>query len=180
MKAKWVVLACLAAAVALAGSVGAQAPVARTSIEAAERGLNHEIAALWPQDPFLLLGPARGVYLTGYGTVFTAEVDLAPSPGISPFHQTITPQDVATHRKMMLERLPRLKTQMQQMLAGVAASLDTQPMAENVVLAVTLTKHPWETRDGIPSQIVMTGERAKLLEGQRSGQIAAAVKEQEF
>jgi hypothetical protein len=179
VKPAWIVLACLAAS-AMAGSVGAQAPVARASVEAAERGLNHEIAALWPQDPFLLLGPARGVYLTGYGTVFTVEVDLAPSPGISPFHQTITPQDVATHRKMMFERLPALKTQMQRMLAGLAASLDAQPMTENVVLAVTLTKHPWETRDGIPSQIVMTGERGKLMEGQRSGQIAAAVKEQEF
>jgi hypothetical protein len=180
MKSKWVLLAALATTVALAASVGAEGPVARTSIEAAERGLNHDLAALWPQDPFLLLGTARGVYLSGYGTVFTAEVDLAPSPGISPFHQTVTPQDVATHRKMMLERLPKLKTEMQRMLAGVAASLDTQPMAENVVLAVTLTRHPWETRDGIPSQIVMTGERGKLVEGQRSGQLAAAVKEQEF
>ncbi len=182
MRAKWVgvVLVGLGAAALLAGASETPSPGLRIGIEAAERGLNREIAGLWPQDPFVLLGTARGVYLTGYGMVFTAEVDLSPAPGISPFHQSITPQDVATHRKRMLERLPKLKTEMQQMLAGVAASLDSEPMAENVVLAVTLTRHPWETRDGIPSQIVMTGERDKLVEAQRSGQIAAAVKEQEF
>jgi hypothetical protein len=154
--------------------------VSRASIEATERNLNREITGLWPEDPFLLLGTARGLYLTGYGAVFTAEVDLAPGPSISPFHQTMTPQNIADHKKKMLERLPKLNLEMAKMLAGAAASLDTVPAAEKVTLGITLTPHAWEDRAGIPSQIVLTGDKARLVEAQRAGQLAPAITEQEF
>ncbi len=173
-------LAGLCAVSLVSGATAALAALSRSSLEAAERGLNREISALWPQDPFLLLGTARGVYLAGYGAVFTAEVDLAPAPGISPFHQSMTAQDVASHKKTLLERLPKLKKEMARMLVGVASSLDTVPATENVVLGITLTPHAWENRDGIPSQIVMSGERGQLVDAQRTGRMDAAVKETEF
>lgn len=181
MRASCIALALAAVAVSVIPAGNAEpGRVSRSSIEATERNLNREIAGLWPEDPFLLLGTARGLYLTGYGAVFSAEVDLAPGPSISPFHQTMTPQNIADHRKKMLDRLPRLKQEMAKMLAGAAASLDTVPAGEKVTLGITLTPHAWEDRTGIPSQIVLTGERGRLVEAQRTGQLAPAITEQEF
>ncbi len=39
---------------------------------------------------FDLLGTTRGVYLEGYGVVFSAELDLIVTPNLNPFHQSFT------------------------------------------------------------------------------------------
>ena len=48
-----------------------------------EKSLDNRIARLWQDNPFVLLGPTRGVYLDGYGAVFTAEVNLVAGPGVA-------------------------------------------------------------------------------------------------
>ncbi|HVT93671.1 MAG TPA: hypothetical protein VHD76_12555 [Bryobacteraceae bacterium] len=154
--------------------------VSRAEISASERALNSRLSNLWPGDPYLLLGTTRGVYLDGYGAVFTAEIDLAPGPSLNPFHQFMTKQNVADNHKKMAERLPRLKTAMADMLASTASSLDTVPAGEKVVLGVTLTQYPWQDRTGIPSQVVMTGEKGKLIDAKRAGALEHAVTVEEF
>ncbi len=173
--------AILAAFVAL--SQGGQTPtprVGRASIEAMERSFNRQLSGLWAQDPFVLLGTTRGIYLEGYGAVFTAEVDLAPGPNLNPFHQAMNKENIAERRKRMLERLPKLKLAMATMLGGAASSLDTVPGGERLVLGVTLTQYPWEDRAGIPSQVVLSGVRSRLLEAQRAGALQPAIEVREF
>ena len=45
-----------------------------------EKSLDERISKLWDDNPYLLLGTTRGVYLEGYGAVFTAEVNLVVEP----------------------------------------------------------------------------------------------------
>lgn len=156
--------------------------VSRASISAVEQNLDKRVSRLWTDDPFLLLGNARGVYLEGYGAVFTAEVNLVTAPGISPFHQQMTKQEIANHRQKKLERLPQLKTAMREMLVSTAASLDNVPSEEHIVLGITLARYPWEDGNDVPSQIVMLGQRGKLSEMKRTGGPAPAsvIEERDF
>lgn len=117
-------------------------------------------------DPFLLLGMTRGVYVEGTGIVYSAEVNLAPIPGISPFHPEMTRQDWARVKQKKLQRLPALKSAMKQMLMDSAASLDGIPNEEQVVLGVTITSHPKEDSTGVPGQIVMQAGKKALLDVQ--------------
>lgn len=157
-----------------------KAKVSRASMAARERSLDSQLSALWPEDPYVLLGTARGVYLDGYGAVFTAEIDLAPGPSLNPFHQRMTQENVVENHRKMAERLPKLKLAMQTMLASTAASLDNVPPDEKVVLGVTLTQYPWQDRAGIPSQIVMLGGKKNLIDASRSGNLASAVTVEDF
>lgn len=154
--------------------------VGRAAIDAMERSFSRQLSALWSQDPFVLLGTTRGIYLEGYGAVFTAEVDLAPGPTLNPFHQAMNKENIAERRKRMLERLPKLKLAMATMLGGAASSLDTVPANERLVLGVTLTQYPWEDRAGIPSQVVLSGVKSRLLDAQRAGSLQPAIEEREF
>ncbi len=89
-------------------------------------------------------------------------------------------ENIAERRKRMLERLPKLKLAMTNMLGGAASSLDTVPGGERLVLGVTLTQYPWEDRAGIPSQVVLSGVRSRLLEAQRAGALQPAIEVREF
>src|ERR1022692_1316563 len=54
--------------------------VGRNMIAAAEKNLDDRFTRLWDDNPFVVLGPTRGVYLENYGAVFTAEVNLVAGP----------------------------------------------------------------------------------------------------
>jgi hypothetical protein len=69
-----------------------------------------------------MLGPTRGVYLEGYGAVFTAEVNLVAGPQIGILTPSMTKQDYAQHRQKKLARIPELKKAMAKALADTAAS----------------------------------------------------------
>jgi hypothetical protein len=139
------------------------AKVSRTSVVAMEESLDKQLGALFPEDPVMLVGVTQGAYIAGYGIVFTGELNLAPSAGISPFHQTISKEEVARIHSKEVDRIPKLKLAMQQMLASSAASLDAVPADEQVALAISLFHFHWENLAGIPSQIVMHAPKKALL-----------------
>jgi hypothetical protein len=147
-----------------------------------EKSLNERVARLWDDNPFLLLGPTRGVYLDGYGAVFTAEVNLVASPGITPFHPTFTKVEVDRHRARKIERLPTLKTALREALLACASSLDTVPPDEQIVIVAFLTRYPWEDAAGIPTQLTVQAPKKKLLDAQRAGgaSLEAAVRITEY
>src|SRR6202030_4506506 len=96
-----------------ASAIASDAPrVPRTTLAAAEKSLDNRFAGLWSDNPFIMLGPTRGVYLAGYGAVFTAEVDLVAGPQIGILMQSPTKQSIAQHRQKKLDRLPELKKTM--------------------------------------------------------------------
>jgi hypothetical protein len=141
----------------------AHARVGRAALATVEKSFDGRFARAFTPDSFELLGPTRGVYLEGYGAVFSAELNLIMSPNISPFHQSFTKIEIARVHDRKVQRLPLLKQQMREMLVASAVSLENLPPSEQVVLAVSLFHYSWEDYSGLPSQIVMQAERQKLL-----------------
>ncbi len=152
----------LGAAVWAAAAAG-QPRIKWASIAALEKTFDTRLKRASVVEPLDLLGTTRGIYLPGYGVVFTSEVDLIISPNISPFHQSFTKQEIARIRARKLERLPLLKQNMREMLIASAAALEAVPPAEQIVVGVSLFHFSWEDTTGLPSQIVMLGQRQKLL-----------------
>lgn len=139
------------------------APVNHSLIAAVEVSMNKRVEALFPGEQYLLLGHTHGVYLDGYGCVFTTRINLAEGPGLSPFRQSL-PESARTalHKKKM-ERLPVLRTAMREMLISAAGVMDPLPASEKLVLSVSLLHMPHEDTTGLPTQIVMQADRHTLL-----------------
>ena len=158
--------------------------VGRASVTAMEESLDKQFASMFPEDPLMLIGVTHGAYITGYGVVFTGEVNLAPAAGITPFHQTISREEIARVHQKDMDRVPKLKERMREMLVSSAASLDTVPADEQIALAISLFHFHWENLSGIPSQIVMHAAK-KTLVAVHSGRsdpsvLASAVSVEEF
>jgi hypothetical protein len=135
----------------------------RAALTAMETSFDQRIARL-ADDPYLLVGSTRGVYLEGYGAVFSAEVSLSNGLLPSPFRPAITKEDIARVHATKLERLPALRQSMRDMLLSAAASLDEVPPNEQIAIAVSMLYSPQEDRSGLPGQILMQGEKSRLLE----------------
>jgi len=164
MKRATLAIVLVAAAVA---ALAAVPRVSRAALEAMEISFDKRVRTISADFPFELLGNTRGVYLEGYGAVFTAEVNLSQSTNLSPFQLTIPKEYVAKLHARKLERVPVLKKQMKEAMLAMAASLDGVPANERVVLGVTLFYYTkWEDMSGLPSQIVMQADRQKLVDVQ--------------
>jgi hypothetical protein len=136
-------------------------------IRAMEQGFDRRILTANTEAPFDLLGTTRGVYLNGYGAVFTAELSLLTTSNLSPFLQKFPKEYVAKVHAQKRQRLPLLKQTMREAMLAMASSLDDVPENENIVLGVSLfyfTK--WEDTTGLPSEIVMQAQRQKLVDVQ--------------
>jgi hypothetical protein len=139
--------------------------VSRASIASMEKTFDRRLEGWNVDEPVMLLGTTRGVYLEGYGVVFTAEMNLLPGGTMSPFQPTIKKEQVDRVHQKKLGRLPQLREQMKAMLVASAQSLDTVPMNEQIVVGVTLFYfHSWEDVSGMPAQIVMQAQRRLLLD----------------
>jgi hypothetical protein len=156
MKRAWIALTL---AVTLLGAPGFK----RAALIAMEKSFDKRIAGI-ADDPYILVGYTRGVYLENYGAVFTAEVNLAIGPAQSPFRPVITKEDMARIRAKKLDRLPLLRESMRQTLLDAASSLDEVPAGEQIVVGVSLLYRPDEDATGMPGQILMQGERGKLID----------------
>ncbi|MGH9660122.1 MAG: hypothetical protein ACRD96_16355 [Bryobacteraceae bacterium] len=162
-------------AVALAGADRPR--VSRASIVSVEKNFDQRIRR---DDPYLLIGHTRGVYLEGYGVVLTSEANLS-GMRFGPFGQPSSPEDIEKMRARKLQRLPQLRASMREMLLAAAVSLDEVPAAEQVAYGISLLYGPGEDHAGLPSQILMHGQRARLMDA-KLGRAAAdsVIKVQEF
>jgi hypothetical protein len=143
--------------------------VSRTSLISTEESLDNRFRQSFSDNPYALPGPTRGVYLEGYGVVFTSEVNLVAGPAIHMFHPTATPEEIAAHHAAKLKRLPEFRRALQAALINAAASLDSVPDEEQVVVVGMLAKYPWEDLSGLPRQILVQGQKKKLVEARKSG-----------
>jgi hypothetical protein len=116
-------------------------------------------------DPVDLLGATRGLYLDGYGAVFTTELSLIVTPTINPFRQQITKEEAAGVHQRKLARLPLLKQAMAEMMKNSAMTLIQIPDSQQIVLAVRLLYLPYEDSTGLPAQVLMVGTRREILNG---------------
>ena len=166
-----VLLAMTAAGSASAAAAGDTPRVARNTIVIAEKNLDNRFTRLWPDNQFAVLGLTRGVYLEGYGVVFTTEVNLVTAPVLGIVPIAVTKDGIAQHKKMKRERIPELKRALQQALVEMAASKEMSALApdEQIVLVAFLSHYPWEDLDGLPAEIMMQGSKKKLMEAQHTG-----------
>ncbi|HUA84546.1 MAG TPA: hypothetical protein VMB85_11845 [Bryobacteraceae bacterium] len=162
----------LLAAMAFAAATAPR--VSRTALRAMEKSLDEQISRLWPDVPYLLIGPTRGVYLEGYGAVFTAEVNLVPNPS-SLMAPVVSKADIARLHQLKLERIPLLKKALREALVSTAASLDTVPATEQVTIVALLDHYAWEDLSGLPSQVMVQAVKGKLLDAQRTGNVESVI-----
>ena len=130
-----------------------------------EAQLDSKIYAAAGNDPMLLLGQARALYLLGYGAVVTQEVSLVNTPTVSPFRGPITPKEVVQVHQKKIERLPLIKQVMRDMWTATASALNMVPNNEQIVIAVRMLYKPWEDTKGLPGQLVLRGSRGAGLTG---------------
>ena len=138
--------------------------IARGTFADLERRFDAALANLGvPNDPIDMLGSTRGVYLDGYGVVFTAELSLVISPTLNPFRQTITKEMATQVHQRKIDRLPALRKAMREMVRAAATSLIQVPDNQLVVVAVRLAYLNWEDTTGLPGQILMRADRKSAL-----------------
>jgi hypothetical protein len=168
-------------AIAIFGA-SAQTRVSRASIRHMEQSVDSKVAAIDQDEPGFLLGPTRGVYLDGYGVVFTAEVDLLPSAAPNPFRPAYSKQDILRLKGKKQARISLLKQKMRDTIIAAAGPLDNVPPDERIALAVTIPYFGWEDGAGLPRQIVMYAPRSLLLKGAKGDTLAVdnGLKVQEF
>jgi hypothetical protein len=169
------------AGVVLGVALCAATELNRASLRELERSTDAKFEGLMQEDPLAILGQTRGVYLAGYGVVFTTEVELAASAAPNPFRQPFSKQDIARLKEKKKLRISYMKESMRGLLISFATTLDAVPLKENVALAVTIPYFRWEDTSGMPRQILMVAPRQSLLEaktGKTNG--LATLKVQEF
>lgn len=169
-------LACLALAAvapALATEVSPKAAAIRNQVVEVERSIDRRFRDLRDAQPMTLLGAARGVYLDGYGAVFTIEVNLYPSAALSPFRQSYSEEEKRQLNVRKRQRLESLEEKAREILIEESAKLIGLPEGEKVALAVSLFHFAWEDLTGLPRQLVMAAARSVLAEA-RSGALEAA------
>jgi hypothetical protein len=103
------------------GKTGPELTVVKQNIQIFEGILTTVLAQNFP-DPFAVLEKPKGVYLEGFGTVFSFEIDIATVRPPNPFNPIRpTPEE---ERKAIAERLPKLKELMVKTLAEHADSME--------------------------------------------------------
>lgn len=122
-------------------------------------------------DPLFMLGATRGVYLEGYGIVFTSELGLVTPPALTPFHPAISAEDKARLRQKKLARLPQLRKLMRDLMVHSANTLGAVPMEEQIVYSMALSYTHWEDTTDLPRQVLMQAKRRTLVEYE-AGRIA--------
>jgi hypothetical protein len=107
-------------------------------------------------DPMELLGACSGVYLSGYGLVFTIPLSLVKPPEFSPFTSAYTPQKAEVVHKRKLAHLPALRKALSEMLIDGAKAFPALPPNEKIVVAARLFYLDYEDKTGLPNQMVVS------------------------
>jgi hypothetical protein len=163
MKTSTRVVSLLIVFAGLAATAITPARVTRPALRTMEKSLDARIGAIWADNPLALVGPTRGVYLDGFGAVFTAEVSLASS-GMSLMHVVLTDKDKAAVVKAKNERVPQLMNALEEALVASAASLDPLPGNEQVVIEVILDRYDWEDKPAYPAEMIVQATKQRLLD----------------
>jgi len=148
---------------AIAAGAAADTPrMGRAVIRSAEKLFEARLRPIWPDTPGALIGGVRGVYLDGYGAVFTAEMNTV-SENTSLIISALTPAAKENIHRTKVQRMPQLKSSLEQSLTDVGLTLDTIPMDEQIVLQVVLDRYEWEAPGGYPAELLFQTTRRKLM-----------------
>jgi hypothetical protein len=139
--------------------------VSLNSLRAVEMSINDKLRS-GINDPYDLLGTARGTYMEGYGALFTFELNLVlVSPlNLSPFKQSITEAEIATLRERKVKKVEALKESMRGLMLNASKTLPGLPSNERIVMEAFFFNYRWENSRGLPHRIVLTAEKQKLMD----------------
>lgn len=130
-----------------------------------EKELDKKISTVGGNQPVMLLGNARALYVEGFGVVVTQEISLVQTPFPSPFRPPITPQETAQTHRRKLDRLPLARQTVREMWTLAAMKLSTLPDNEQIVVAERLLYESWEDTKGLPGVILVRATRKDGLSG---------------
>ena len=154
--------AAVTAKAAGAAGTSTRSAVPTQNIGTLEKELDGRLAATGAttNDPCIVLGNTRGLAISGFGAVFTSEVELVLTPSLSPFTTSISPEQKAQIHKRKLAHIAPLQQTMRDMVLSLAASpilklADT----DQIVVSVRLIYRPWEDTKDLPGQLVMRLDR---------------------
>ena len=128
-----------------------------------EKNFDMRLEAMDSKDPLDILGGTRGLYVEGYGTVFTTELSLVVTPGITPFRQTIPEDLILKVHQRKLAHLPQLEDLMKDLIKVSALTLNPLPEDQKIMYAVRVRYLSYENTDGLPAQIVMTADKKSAI-----------------
>jgi hypothetical protein len=132
-----------------------------------ERGFDSKLNALGGGNEGIdLLGATRGVYVDGFGVVFTTEMGLLVTPTVTVFNKTITDATKARVHSAKVSRLPALRQAITDMTREIATNMGQVPDDQQVVVAVRLAYASWETTAGLPGLIMAKADRRSAMAGQ--------------
>jgi len=151
-------------ALASAALLGETVAPSRDEMAAVERSMYDKLLKFHVEAPADVLGLPRGIYVDGYGAVFTAELSPLMSPGISPFRPVMTKEQIAKVRAAKEQRMPEVRVLMRQMMVDAAATLDRLPKDERIMVGFVLFYNQWEDRGKMPRVITMQAEKAARRE----------------
>ena len=112
-----------------------------------------------------MLALTRGLYVRGFGVIFTSEIDLIQSPTINPFHQKILPEEVVSTHERKIKQLPLLRKALRDEFVACAKSLDAVPLGEQILLSVRLEYQGWENKAELPGEIILRADRKSAMAG---------------
>jgi hypothetical protein len=152
--------------------------VTRASLTTIEKSLDARLHVDGP-DPYDLLGLTRGSYLTGYGVVFTFEVNLIYSTGPSPFRPQMSREEIGSLRDRKFRKLLILKDTMRRTMANAAALPGLAP-SDHVAVEAFLIYNYWENQTGMPHRVLMTASRSSLQEAAaKNADLTTVIQEQQ-
>jgi len=142
----------------------AESVVSRATISTIEGTIKQALSA-GPADPYEILGDPRGTYLSGYGALFTVELDLINAGQYSPtfFKQTVTPQEKASTRERKLKNLEVLRDSMRTIMMNSSTTLEGMQPDERVSMEAFLFYYTWENSTGMPRRVLMSAPKDKLM-----------------
>jgi hypothetical protein len=145
---------------------GAFGKIPLSSFVQFERAFDGKLASLGAGgEPVDMLGATRGIYLDGYGVVFTTEIGLTVVPTVNPFNPTITDATKARVHSGKVSRLPKLRQMIKEMATNIATNMGQVPENQQVVVAVRLAYAGWENTSGLPGLIVAKADRRSAMAG---------------
>ncbi len=133
------------------------------TLQKLETDFDYALKTADQNNPFQVFGLTQGVYLPGFGAVFTAKVDLAASNAL-PFRRNTSLEEKAVIHNRKMKHLEVLRKEMRDMMTASAKALDLGPN-DQIVLAVRLLYQAWEDRTGLPEQLVMRADRRSAQAG---------------
>jgi hypothetical protein len=159
--------------------------VSYNSLRAVEASINDKLRSA-VNDPYDLLGTARGTYLEGYGAVFTVELNLVlVSPlNLSPFKQSITESEVSTMHERKAHKMEGLKESLRGLMLNAGKALPGLPPTERITMEAFLFNYRWENSRGLAHRVMLTAQKQKLLDAANrhanAAELAALITEEEL